>query len=97
MVIMVIEQGDRLGKFAVLVCTGFMLLTGCSERGNVTIFPVAEPAVLQPMVSSFDDFWAAMRHFDGLSCQRPEIPVLFLEAPLIFGQEPVEVMEQHPV
>ncbi len=64
MVILAIKQGDMLRKLAVLVCAGFILLAGCSETGNVTIIPVAEPAVLQPMVSSFDDFWAAMRHFD---------------------------------
>ncbi len=34
---------------------------------------------------------------DDLLDDRPEIPVLLLEAPLVFGQEPVEVMEQHTV
>jgi len=34
---------------------------------------------------------------DDLLHDRPEIPVLLLEAALVFGQEPVEVMEQRPV
>jgi len=28
---------------------------------------------------------------------RPEIPILLLKTPFVFGQEPGEVMEQHPV
>jgi len=34
---------------------------------------------------------------DDLLDDRPEIPLLPLEPALIFGQEPVEMMEQHPV
>jgi hypothetical protein len=65
--------------FAVLVFSGFTLLAGCSERGNVTIIPVAEPAVPQPNVSFFDDFWAAMRHFDFDFAARREVGAEYRE------------------
>ena len=59
-----------------------MLLAGCSDRigaGNVAINPVAEPAALQPMVSSFDDYWAAMRHFDFEFVDRREVGAEYRE------------------
>ena len=34
---------------------------------------------------------------DHLFDDRPEIPVLLLEASLILGQEPLEMMEKHPI
>jgi hypothetical protein len=34
---------------------------------------------------------------DDLLDDRPEIPVLFLEAPLVFAQESLEMMEDNPV
>jgi hypothetical protein len=34
---------------------------------------------------------------DNLLDDRPEVPVFPLEAALVFDEEPIEVMEQHPV
>lgn len=54
-------------KLLIIVCTGLILLSGCSigvGSGSLDVVRVAEPLAVQPMLTNYDDYWMAMRHFD---------------------------------
>jgi len=69
-------------KLLIVVCTGLLLLTGCSINigsGNLDIAPVNEPVAIQPLLSNYEDYWAAMRHFDFDYINRQEVGAEYQE------------------
>jgi predicted aspartyl protease len=69
-------------RLLITIWVGLLLLTGCSVKigtGNLDVVRVAEPLAVQPMFTNYDDYWAAMRHFDFDFVNRQEVNAEYRE------------------
>ncbi|HPC35096.1 MAG TPA: retropepsin-like aspartic protease [Candidatus Marinimicrobia bacterium] len=68
-------------RLLIITCAG-LLLASCAVRvgtGNLDIAPVTKPVTIQPLGSDYDNYWAAMQHFDFDYINRQEVRAEYRE------------------